>query len=175
MAHQIPEGLVLRRHRDLVGRRHQVWIRRALLVLVGLVPLLALLNVFGQRPHIETARAAPAELELYTTSRLRGGLLWEARFTVTARRELKRATLELDRGWMEGMTINTIEPAPIGEGSHDGKLVLELGHVPSGEEFVLYIQFQVNPTNVGRRDQDVSLYDGEGLITTIDRRVTIFP
>jgi hypothetical protein len=171
----VPDPLVLRRHRDLEGRRHQVWWRRGLLTLVGLIPLLALLNVFGQRPHVETASAAPAALELYAPSHLRGGLLWEARFTITARRELKRATLELDRGWLEGMTINTIEPSPVGEGSHDGKLVLELGHVPAGRRYVLFVQFQVNPTNVGRRGQGVRLYDGETLITTLRRRVTVFP
>jgi hypothetical protein len=175
MSNQIPDGLVLRRHRDLVGRRHQVWIRRFLLAVIGLVPLLALLNVFGQRPHIETATAAPAQLELYTTSHLRGGLLFEARFTVTARRELKKATLELDRGWMEGFTINTIEPSPVSEGSHDGKLVLELGHIPAGQKYVLYMQSQVNPTNVGRRSQDVRLYDGKRFLTKIDRKVTVFP
>jgi len=175
MAERIPEGLVLKRHRDLVGKRHEAWIRRTLLALVGLVPLLALLNVFGQRPHVETARAAAADLELYSTPHLRGGLLFEARFTVYANRDLKRATLELDRGWMEGFTINTIEPSPIGEGSHDGRLVLELGHIPAGQKYSLYMQIQVNPTNVGRRSQGVRLYDGQTLIATIHRRVTIFP
>src|SRR4051812_37139841 len=117
MAEQIPDGLVLIRHRDLKSRRHQAWVRRGLLALVGLVPLLALLNVFGQRPRVETATAGSAQLELYTTPHMRGGLIVEARFTVTAKRDLKKATLELDRGWMEGMTINTIEPSPLGEGS----------------------------------------------------------
>jgi hypothetical protein len=175
MARNIPDTLVLKRHRDLEDRRDEAWVRRGLIALVGVIPLLALLNVFGQRPHVETARAAPAALELYAPAHLRGGLLWEARFTVTAKQELKKATLELDRGWMEGMTINTIEPSPIGEGSHDGKLVLELGHVPAGQRHVLYMQFQVNPTNVGRRGQSVRLYDGKTLITTLHRRVTVFP
>jgi hypothetical protein len=175
MAQQIPDGLVLKRNRDLVGKRHEAWIRRGLLLLVGVVPLLALLNVFGQRPHVETARAAQANLELYSTAHLRGGLLFEARFTVYANQEMKDATLELDRGWMEGFTINTIEPSPIGEGSHDGKLVLELGHIPAGQKYSLYIQIQVNPTNVGRRSQAVRLYDGTKLIATIHRRVTVYP
>jgi hypothetical protein len=171
----IPDTLVLRRHRDLQGRRMDVWIRRGLLTLVGLVPLLALINLFGQRPHTAAATADAAKLELYAPGHLRGGLLWEARFTIDARRELKDAILELDRGWMEGMTINTIEPSPVGEASRDGKLVLDLGHVPGGQKYVLYLQFQVNPTNVGRREQDVRLYDGQTLLTTIQRTVTIFP
>jgi hypothetical protein len=175
MAQEIPDGLVLTRHRDLVGKTREAWIRRGLLLLVGIVPLLALLNFFGQRPHVETARAGAANLELYSTPHVRGGLLFEARFTVYANQELKRATLELDRGWMEGFTINTIEPSPVGEGSHDGRLVLELGHIPAGQKYSLYLQIQVNPTNVGRRSQTVRLYDGQTLIATVHRRVTIFP
>jgi hypothetical protein len=35
--------------------------------------------------------------------------------------------LVLDSGWGEGVTINTIEPSPVGEASRDGKLVFDLG------------------------------------------------
>ena len=37
------------------------------------------------------------------------------------------------------------------------------------------MQFQVNPTNVGRRSADVELYDGETLIATVERTMTVFP
>jgi hypothetical protein len=171
----IPDTIVLRRHRDLEGRRKDVWARRALLALVGVVPLLALTNLFGQRPHNATAASQQSSLELYAPGHLRTGLFWEARFTVTAHRELKNAVLELDKGWVEGMQINTIEPSPVGEGSNDGHLVLQLGHVPSGQRYILFMQFQVNPTNVGRRPQNVRLYDGQRLLATIHRRITIFP
>ncbi len=33
-----------------------------------------------------------------------------ARFRVTAKQDLKKATLVLDPGWAENITINTIEP-----------------------------------------------------------------
>jgi hypothetical protein len=171
----IPDTLVLTRHRDLEGRRKEAWVRRTLLVLVGLVPLLALTNLFGQRPHMATAASDKATLELYAPGHVRGGLLWEARFTVHAHQELKDAVLELDKGWMEGMQINTIEPSPIGEGSNDGRLILDLGHVPRGQKHILFMQFQVDPTNVGRRPQNVRLYDGKALLATIHRRITIFP
>ena len=43
----------------------------------------------------------------------------------------------------------------MGEASRDGKIALDLGHVPAGAEHVFFLHFQVNPTEVGRRAQDV--------------------
>jgi hypothetical protein len=37
------------------------------------------------------------------------------------------------------------------------------------------MQFQVNPTNVGRRSQDVELYDDTTVLARVDRTVTIYP
>jgi hypothetical protein len=106
---------------------------------------------------------------------VRSGLYYEARFTIDARRDLKNAMLVLNPGWIEGTTINTIEPSPLGEASRDGKLVFTLGHIRAGTTYLFFMQLQVNPTNVGRRSQDVALYDGGTLLTTIDRTVTVFP
>jgi hypothetical protein len=170
----LPAFLTLRRNRD-EATRVEPWVRRVLVALLALFLLAGLLNVFGQRPGTSTAATSAARLKLYAPSRVRSGLYFEARFTITAHQDLKKATLVLDPGWLEGMTMNTIEPSPIGEGSRDGKLVLELGHIPKGSSYILFIQLQVNPTNVGRRSQDVALYDGDTLLTTIDRTITIFP
>jgi hypothetical protein len=98
-----------------------------------------------------------------------------ARFTIDAEQELKDAQLVLDPGWAESITINTIEPSPVGEASRNGRLSFDLGHIPAGERYTLFIDFQVNPTNVGRRPQDVDLFDGEKQILHIDRVVTIYP
>ena len=173
---EIPDTIVLRRHRDLEGRQRHVWYRRALLALVAVIPVLALLNVFGQRPGTTTVAGSTARLQLYAPSHLRGGVLYEARFRVTARQELKKATLVLDPGWAEGMSINTIEPSPLDEASRDGKLAFTLGHIRPGESFLLFMQFQVNPTNVAwRRPQDVELLDGSSHLLTLKRKVTVFP
>jgi hypothetical protein len=172
----VPDTLVLKRHRDLEGTRaSSLWARRAVLGLIALFALLALFNLFGQHPDTVTKRAPEASLELYAPSHLRGGLLFMARFTIEAEQELKDAQLVLDSGWAESITINTIEPSPIGEASRDGRVSLDLGHIPAGEKYVLYIDFQVNPTNVGRRAQDVDLLDGGKHILHLDRVVTIFP
>jgi hypothetical protein len=107
---------------------------------------------------------------------LRGGLLFSARFHITAREEIKKAILVLDPGWTEGMAVNTIEPSPVGEGSDNGRPTLELGHIPKGESYILWLQFQVNPTNVAwRRPAGVELRDGGRRLLRIDRSYTIYP
>ncbi len=116
-----------------------------------------------------------ASLDVYSPQRLRSGLFFESRFHIHAREEIREATLVLEPGWLEGMTLNTLAPGPIGEASRDGRIALELGRIPPGGEHLLFLHFQVNPTNVGHRSQDVELYDGEKLLLTIDRSVTVFP
>jgi hypothetical protein len=173
---EIPDTIVLKRHRDLEGRQRDVWFRRGLLALVALIPVLGLFNVFGQRPGRSTLATSAARLQLYAPTRARGGLLYEARFHITARRDLKKAILVLDPGWAEGMSINTIEPSPLGEGSKNGRLTLQLGHVPAGESHILFMQFQVNPTNIAwHRPQNVELDDGDTKVLTIRRSIVIYP
>src|SRR3954470_2295309 len=104
-----PDTILLKRDRDLVGRRHEIWVRRGLFALVCLVPVLALLNVFGQRPGHTVSTGGAADVEVYAPARVRGGLLWEARFRIRAHQKIRNATLVLAPGWLEGMTLNTVE------------------------------------------------------------------
>jgi hypothetical protein len=169
-----PDQLTLAEHRDRAGRTEVIG-RRAGITLLSVLALAALLNTFGQRPATSSATVSAATLKVYGAERVRGGLYYEVRYHVQARAELKDATLVLDSGWLEGMTVNTIEPSPVSEASRDGKLVLELGHVPAGSKYLLFIQYQVNPTNVGHRRQKTWLYDGDTLLTSVTRSVTVFP
>ena len=169
-----PDFLTLRRNRDRSGRT-EVYVRRAVLSLVSLVALAGLLNVFGQRPDTSHAAAPAASLKVYAPSHVRGGIYYQARITVTARADVKDARLVLNSGWAESITINTVEPSPVGEASVDGKLAFDVGHIRAGTSYILFLQLQVNPTNVGHRSQDVALYDGDTFLTSVDRTVTVFP
>jgi hypothetical protein len=170
----VPDQLVLKVARDREGRRDVLFRRIAFCAILVLL-VLGLLNLFGQRPQTATQEHPAATLELTAPKRVRGGLYYQARFRIGAARELKNATLVLDSGWSEGTTINTIEPSPLSEGSRDGDLVFELGHVPAGQQHLLFIQLQVNPTNLGRHSHDVQLYDGDELLASLDRTQTVFP
>jgi hypothetical protein len=172
----VPDAIVLKRHRDLEGREWQIWLRRGLLTVPFLaIVILALLNVFGQRPATSRASSPAASLKVYAPTRLRSGLLWQARFTIHANQDLRDAILRLGPGWFESTQANTIEPSPVSQASSNGKLSFDLGHIPAGHKYLLFLEFQTNPTNVGRRKRTVALFDGQTRLLGLDQTVTVWP
>jgi hypothetical protein len=170
-----PDTLTLKRHRDLEGRRAFVPARRVALGLLAALLLAALLNVFGQQPATDTASAEAASLKVYAPTHLRSGLIYAARFRITAHKDLKDATLVLDPSWAEGYTVNGLAPQPLTEASRGGKLAYGFGHITKGRSLLFFLSLQVNPTNVGHRSQSVELDDGDTRIVAVRRNVTIFP
>jgi hypothetical protein len=171
---ETPDYLTLKEHRDSdhVVERAARWVLIACLTAVAVA---AFARVLGQTNVRHVATAPSAGLQVDAPTRLRGGLYFQARFVISARDDIRKATLVLDPGWTEQLHINTIEPAPVGESSRGGKLALDMGHVAADDRLVLYMQFQVNPTNVGSRSQDVELYDDTELLARVDRVVTVLP
>jgi hypothetical protein len=170
-----PDGLTLERHRDLVGRDAWVWIRRLLLTPLVALLVLALLDLFGQRPTSSTVNAPAASLKVYAPVHARSGLIYAARFHITAHRDIKDAYLVLDPGWAEGYTVNGLAPQPLTEASRNGRIAYGFGHILAGHSLIFFLSLQVNPTNVGHRSQNVELDDGETPILTVHRMITIFP
>jgi hypothetical protein len=173
----VPDNLTLTRNRDLEGMyRSGIWIRRSVLGVIALLCLLGLVNRFGQATSTRRVAFPGGALQVTAPSALRGGDLWSAVFTVTATSPISHAVLVLDRGWADGLAINTIEPSPASETSRDGRLAFTLGSIPAGRSFTLFMQFQVNPTTVAwSRSQDVQLDDGTTVLGTLRRTLTIYP
>ena len=171
----VPQGLTLEDSRDLAGRERRPIVRRVLVALLALFLVLGLFNVFGQQVSVDSGEGSAARLEVSAPTKLRGGLFFQARYRIVAIDEIENATIVLDPGWVEDITLNTVEPSPVGEASRDGRIALELGRVPAGEEHLLYLHFQVNPTALGPQSQDVDLYDGERLLVSLDRAALIWP
>ena len=106
---------------------------------------------------------------------LRGGLIFQARFTISARRALHTPTLVLGEGWFESMSVNSIVPQPTAQVTRDGQVRLAYPHMAAGDSLRVWIYFQVNPTNLGTRSQDVELDDGARRLERIRRHVRIWP
>jgi hypothetical protein len=171
----LPDGITFESHRDLQGRERYVWLRRGLLGAIAALPLLALLNVFGQHPSTSFASSPAASLSVTAPARLRSGLIFQVKVKVYAHRAIKQLQLDFDEGWWESMSTNSIVPEPEEETSKGGHVQLTYGSLQTGESLVCRIYFQVNPTNVGKRHEDVTLADGETPLLTVHRSLTIFP
>jgi hypothetical protein len=170
-----PFGLTERRHLQLVGRGRGAWARRGLLALVVAIPIIALFNVFGQRPQTSSISNSSAALVVNAPTTVRGGLLYTASFRVTAHQALRHVRLLLDPGWIDGMQVNSTNPEPASESSDNGRLALTIGPIAKGRSALYFIEFQVDPTTVGRHRQNVDLDEGTRTLLTIRRSVTILP
>jgi hypothetical protein len=152
-----------------------LWTRRATMTVFVLLLALGLLNVFGQRTTQSRAGTAAAVVRVTAPPAVRGGLFFQSRIEILARRALDHPRIVLDDGWVEGMQVNSIEPSPTGESSRNGLLVLSYDRIDAGERLVVWLQFEVNPTNTGRRRYGLELDDSERVVARIDRRITVFP
>jgi hypothetical protein len=161
--------------RDLHGRKHHQVVRRVGLGTLGVIIVLALLNVFGQRSTTATAEGAAAGFSLDAPSSIRGGVIFEARFEIQAHDDIANPAIVLAPGWLNGTTLNSLEPAPTTERSGPDGLELDYPPQKAGDELTVWTQWQTNPTDVGRRPAGVELRDGDRVLAHIDRTVTSFP
>jgi hypothetical protein len=152
-----------------------LWTRRAFMALLTLVVLAALADRFGQRRTQATGIGPAASLHLTAPHTVRGGLFFESRVEVVATQDISNPRLVLDRGWFDGMQANSIEPQPTNESSRDGRVVLSYDQVSAGEILRVWLQFEVNPTNVGQHPYGIELDDGTAPVARIDRTITAMP
>jgi hypothetical protein len=153
------------------GQRAGLMTRRVVVTLFAIVSLLALADVFGQQPSKSAAPGMTVEMP----RTVRGGLLWQARVDIRAPREIQYPRLVLANGFLEGMQVNSIEPAGQSESSRDGRLVLSYGKLAAGDRMVVWMQFQVDPVNVGRRSAALELDDGTTPVARVERDITVLP
>ena len=152
-----------------------LWTRRAVIAVFAVFAALGLANVFGQRTSKSAAATPAATLRLTAPDTVRGGLFFQSRIEIRAQRALAHPRLVLDHGWTEGMQVNSIEPNPMSEAGRDGRTVLSYDSLDAGERLVVWLQFEVNPTNLGRRAYGVELDDADTKVAALDRRITVLP
>jgi hypothetical protein len=171
----VPVGIDPARHQDLFGRNRHVWWRRAALLLIAAIPVLALFNVFGQHAAPVSYQSPAASLLINSPAHVRGGLIFTAEIVITPHQQLHDARLYLDNGWFEAMTFNGVAPQPSTESAQGRWQVWDFGKIPAATAFHVWISWQTNPTNLGRHSQTVALYDGGTQLMTAQHALTIFP
>ncbi len=145
-----PIGIDRARHQDLTGRNHHVWVRRAALAVIAVVPVLGLLNVFGQHATPITYQSPAASLVIDSPAQVRGGLVFTTDIVITPRQQLTDARLHLNNGWFQAMTLNGIAPQPSTESAQGSWQVWDFGKIPAGTVFHVWISWSVNRTPILR-------------------------
>jgi hypothetical protein len=170
-----PFGIDPDRHVDLSGREQSPWGRRAVLVVIAVIPVLGLLNVFGQRAQSTRAFSPDASLLVKSPERVRGGLTFTTKIVVTPHRDIQDAQLYLDEGWFGNMTLNGLSPQPSNEGTQGRYQTWDFGPIQANQPLTVLISWQANPTNVGSHPETVAFYDGNNHVVTVHRSVFVFP
>ena len=155
----------------IVGLRAR-WVWMSLFAAISIA---ALIGFFGQRLSESAAVAPAATLRLSAPNVVRGGLYFQSRLDIRVRQAIEHPRIVLANGWLEQMQLNTIEPDPMSEAGRDGRVVLSYDSLDAGDRLVVWMQFQVNPVNVGHRSYDVELDDADRPIARIERTITVLP
>ena len=155
--------------------RHGPWIRRVVIALFCLVAALALADRFGQRAARSEAATPAASMQLSAPAVVRGGLFFQSRLEVRALRAVAFPRIVLDDGWLEGMQVNSIEPAPASEASRGGRVVLTYGKLDAGDVLRIWFQFEVDPTSAGHRSYGVELDDASTRLVRLSPSLTVLP
>jgi hypothetical protein len=152
-----------------------LWARRGIITLFCVVTALALAGRFGQQARQSEASGPAAQMRLSAPPVVRGGLFFQSRIEVRARREIAFPRIVLDNGWLEGMQVNSIEPAPASESSRDGRVVLSYDKLAVGDLLRVWLQFEVDPTSTGHRSYGVELDDAGTRVVRLSPSITVLP
>jgi len=149
--------------------------RRVIMTVFALISLAALAGFFGQRSTTSAAVTPSVRMTLAAPETVRGGIFFQALVNIRALTPVEHPRLVLDEGWLEGLQVNSIEPAAESESGRDGRLVLSYGALEPGDLLRIYFQFEVDPTNVGERSFTLELDDEDRLLARIPRTLRVLP
>jgi len=164
------------RYVELRGRTWHLWLRRAILTLFVAFCVAGLFNAFGQDTTKSSATAPEAFLGVEGPPRLRGGLLYQVKFTL---RPLTHAVshpkLVLNENWLDQMTLNDVSPEPSAENNRGGRFTFSFPALGRGKTLTVLTDWQVIPIAPGRRSLVAAFDDGNRRLATVHRTLTIFP
>jgi hypothetical protein len=161
--------------RDGRGQVVGLWARRAVMTVFALISVAALIGFIGQRASDSVAASPTVRMRLSAPETVRGGLFFQSRIEIRALAAIEHPRLVLDTGWVEGMQVNSIEPGAESETSRDGLLVLSYGKLAPGDLLRVWLQFEVDPTNTGKRPYGFELDDEDRPLARIDRTLRVLP
>jgi hypothetical protein len=157
------------------GVARGMWVRRAFMLLLAVLPVAALIGLIGQHESSTTVIAPGATFRLTAPKTVRGGIFFQARVEIVAHADLKFPSLVVDDGWLEGMQANSVTPQAPNENALNGKVQYGYGELPAGQRLTVWFEFEVNPTNDGKHSYGIQLLNGNRPVAKIERTMRILP
>ena len=107
---------------------------------------------------------------------LRNGLIFQTRVDITAQRDIAAPTVALSGGWFDGMTLNSVQPAPAKQASAGQGATFAYLPLAAGRTMTVWFEWSVNPTNLAwRRPTVTEIADGGQKLVAQRSTVTVFP
>lgn len=168
-----PDGII-RRH---IAQTLPSWASTAAAFLVfGTAVGIGLGGLVGGHPSpVRQVQSPATTLTAQAPTVIRNGELLEMQFKVTARQPLSNVILAIDVGYLRGVTVNTMMPAPDEERVRDGAYHLSFGPLDAGKALHFKIDGQINPSLVGSTHGSISVLDGDRRLAVLPMHLRVMP
>lgn len=169
---QFPDGIGDHSVRPLAGwRRHASPLS---LVAFGIVLTLAFAGLLGHEREWH-ADANGTQMSVHMPEIIRNGEFFEIRIEIESSSAIGELGVGVDQELWEDVTVNTLIPAATEETSRDGEFRFTFGELPGDTPFMLKVDAQVNPDILGGNEGQVTVYDGDEPVASLNVSMMVLP
>lgn len=143
------------------------WWSLVRLAVTGGVLLIAIFGLLGSgvsEPVV--ARNSAAILRVETPVPLRNGMFFETRLSMRAGGAIQEAVVAIPASVWRDVTINSMIPAPSEEEYERGYFLFRFGSLQPGQELLLKIDGQINPSRQADADGQIQFRDGDRILAS---------
>jgi len=155
------------------------WKRRASpgsVLLLSALLIAAALGYFGGQPHPRrTIDGSAATINTEFPEVLRNGQFFEMRAKIWAKQDFKDLRVGVSTAYWHDLTINSMVPAPEKETTENGEYRFSFGPVKASEEIVIKIDGQINPPMFAGTRGQITLLDGDKILSATPVELTVLP
>lgn len=145
-------------------------------LLLSALLIAAALGYFGGQPHPRrTIDRVAATISMEFPEILRNGQFFEMRAKIRTKQDFTDLRVGISTAYWHDLTINSMVPAPEKETTENGEYRFSFGPVKAGEEIVIKIDGQINPSMFAGTRGQITLLDGDKILSAAPVELTVLP
>ena len=147
-----------------------------MLTIFAAIAVLGLARCLRTGHHPDGGERPGAVLNVSAPETVRGGLFFQSRDRdprARARSSIRGSSST--RAGSRACRSTRSSPRRVSEASRDGRVVLSYDALAAGDRLRVWLQFEVDPTNVGQRSYGLELDDAETRLAAVHRDITVLP